>query len=420
MSSRMASLSKRKVTVPSKSKTAAAARTTRAVAAAAGAAATKVPRGSGSALAPNLVSLNNSATAADNSTHPPGGFMGLFNNESHLSQNSHFVGAPSHYAPFKAPRPVDVGVSFASMDALHDTENVRTEKRILWTPEEDEKLMSAWLKNSTDSSVGADRNNKHYWGDVVKSYNMTIPSQRKRNSKQAKDRWHKINRWIDLYECAYLKARRLFTSGYSDQMWIDTADKFYLEDNKKAKLGPFVLKNVWKICRDVAKWKTYNEDLKNARKRKSYRIEGEKDENDDIEEMLERPIGQKAAKKAALAAKMKSKGSSLDNDGKSKESAIDVEKLDKFSKIQEDLNANHMKVLELQQKLSSEKLETTRLAHLTAQETKEAKRLEKESKMMQAYNSLISQDTSSMSDEEKAERVAAMKCLRKSLFPEIS
>jgi len=168
--------------------------------------------------------------------------MGLFNNQPHLSQNSHFVGAPSHYAPFKAPRPIDVGIIFASMDAPQlnnhgsssqgvevlsdeeaievdsDIENVRTEKRIMWTPDEDEKLMSAWLKNSTDSSIGADRNNEHYWGDVVKSYNMTIPSQRKRNAKQAKDRWHKINRWTDLYECA--------------------------------------------------KWKTYNEDLKNARKRK--------------------------------------------------------------------------------------------------------------------------------------------------------
>jgi len=43
--------------------------------------------------------------------------MGLFNNQPQLSPNSHFVGAPSHYGPFKAPRPVDFGVSFASMDA---------------------------------------------------------------------------------------------------------------------------------------------------------------------------------------------------------------------------------------------------------------------------------------------------------------
>ena len=88
--------------------------------------------------------------------------MGLFNNQPHLSQNSYFVGVPSHYAPFKAPRPVDVGISFASMDALqpnncgsssqevevlsdqqaigvdNNNENVRTEKWIMWTPEENE------------------------------------------------------------------------------------------------------------------------------------------------------------------------------------------------------------------------------------------------------------------------------------------
>jgi len=54
----------------------------------------------------------------------------------------------------------------------------------------------------------------------------------------------------------------------------------------------------------VPKWKTYNEDLRNARKRKSYHIEGEVEEDDDIEEMPERPIGQKAAKKDARDAKI--------------------------------------------------------------------------------------------------------------------
>jgi hypothetical protein len=38
--------------------------------------------------------------------------------------------------------------------------------------------------------------------------------------------------------------------------------------------------------------------------------------------------------------------------------------------------------------------------------------------MMDAYNYLISQDTSSISDEEKAERVVTMKCLRKAFFHE--
>jgi len=199
-----------------------------------------------------------------------------------------------------------------------------------------------------------------------------------------------------------------------------------------------VIKNVWKICREVPKWKTYNEELKNARKRKSYHLEEDVENVDSEDEMPKRPMGQKAAKKSALAAKGKSKA--MGDDGKSEESTNHVEKLDKLSKIQEEVNANRMKVLEMQQKLSSDKIETTRLTHLTAQENRESKKLEmegrslemeskklemegkkleKESKMMDAYNNLISQDTSSMTDDEKSERLAAMKCLRKMLFPEI-
>ncbi|CAD6213099.1 unnamed protein product [Miscanthus lutarioriparius] len=300
----------------------------------------------------------------DKDPRPSGGFMSYFGNQPH---NFHLVGAPIHNSPLNRPLSTNNDASSQpEIEILLDNDNVRTEKRILWTEEEDLRLMSAWIEHSIDSTCGADKGGNQYWGEVVESYNKTTPPLRKRNLKQCKDRWHKINRWTDLFECAYVKARRVFTSGYSDQTWIDAAYKFYVEDNKDAKLGPFV----------------------------------------GIE---------KAAKKAALAAKGKSKGSSSEDDGNSKEFAIDLDKLGKF---QEETNANRMKILELQQKLSSEKLETTKLAHLTAQETKKGKMLEKESKMMEAYNSLILQDTSSMSDVEKAERVAAMKCLRKAIFPE--
>ncbi|RLN15639.1 hypothetical protein C2845_PM02G22870 [Panicum miliaceum] len=152
-------------------------------------------------------------------------------------------------------------------------------------------------------------------------------------------------------------------------MWIDAAHKFYVEDNKDAKLGPFVGIEIWKTCREVSKWKTCNEELRNARKRKSFHLEGGSQEHDEIsDEMPKRPMGQKAAKKAA---KDKSKGSSSDDDGSSKESAIDLHKLDKYSKFQEETNANRTKILELQQKLSSKKLETIKIAHLTTQENKE-------------------------------------------------
>jgi hypothetical protein len=62
--------------------------------------------------------------------------------------------------------------------------------------------MSAWLENSMDSIHGADKRNEQYWGDVVKKYNMTTPKNRMRTQKQAKDHWHKINKWTDLFHAA--------------------------------------------------------------------------------------------------------------------------------------------------------------------------------------------------------------------------
>ncbi|RLM75644.1 uncharacterized protein C2845_PM15G03170 [Panicum miliaceum] len=214
------------------------------------------------------------------------------------------------------------------------TMTIRTEKRILWTNEEDLRLMSAWIEHSTDSTCGADKGGTQYWVEVVESYNKTTPPLRKRNLKQCKDRWHKVNRWTYLFECAYVKARRVFTSGYSDQMWIDAAHKFYVEDNKEAKLGPFVGIEVWKTCREVSKWKTYNEELRNARQRKTFHLEGGSQENGETyDEMPKQPMDQKAAKKASLAAQGKSKGFSSEDDGNSKESAIDLDKLDRYNKF---------------------------------------------------------------------------------------
>jgi hypothetical protein len=65
---------------------------------------------------------------------------------------------------------------------------VKTEKRITWTPDEDERLMAAWIENSTDSATGADRKGEAYWGDVIKAYNKGTPPQSQRKVKQAKDR----------------------------------------------------------------------------------------------------------------------------------------------------------------------------------------------------------------------------------------
>jgi hypothetical protein len=60
-----------------------------------------------------------------------------------------------------------------------------------------------------------------------------------------------------------------------------------------------------------------------------------------------------------------------------------------------------MKMLDRQEKIASDKLEATRLTQLTAQDYKEGKKFDKETKMMETYNNLAAQDTSSMTNEEK-------------------
>jgi hypothetical protein len=76
-----------------------------------------------------------------------------------------------------------------------------------------------------------------------------------------------------------------------------------------------------------------------------------------------------------------------------------------------------MKMLDRQEKIASDKLEATRLAQLTTKDYEEGKKLDKETKMMETYNNLASQDTSSMTDDEKVQRLSMLKKLEKALFP---
>ncbi|XP_052137379.1 glutathione S-transferase T3-like [Oryza glaberrima] len=274
--------------------------------------------------------------------------------------------------------------TYVNVDSGNETP--RTEKRIFWTQEEDVRMMSSWLLNSTDSTVGANRKNEQYWTDVEATYNETTPSHRRRNAKQIKDRFHK-------------------------------AHVFYIKDNEKLNLGPFVLMEVWNTVKTEAKWITYNNGLKAARKRTATKGLGKEKEGEDssplyVDELDEqpRPMGQKRAKKLQYA-----QSKEVDH--------IDLEELDKFSKLQNEQNANRLKVLEIQQKLSSEKIEQTKISHLAANEQmeaakvqREARKLEVEARMYETYNRLLVVDTSLMSDEEKVDHGNTLKFLKKKLF----
>ena len=77
------------------------------------------------------------------------------------------VGAPIYNSPLNRPlsnndNDNEVEILFGQPD--NDNDNVRTEKRIMWTAEEDLRLMSAWIEHSTDSTCGADKGGNQYWG----------------------------------------------------------------------------------------------------------------------------------------------------------------------------------------------------------------------------------------------------------------
>lgn len=68
-----------------------------------------------------------------------------------------------------------------------------------------------------------------------------------------------------------------------------------------------------------------------------------------------------------------------------------------------------MKMLDRQEKITSDKPEAIRISQLTTQDYREGKNLEKETKMRKTYNNLALQDTSSMNYSEKAQRVSMFK-----------
>ena len=263
--------------------------------------------------------------------------------------------------------------------------------------------MSSWLNNSNDPINGNNKKNDRYWGDVTSVYNSTTPKNRRRLAKQAKDRWHSLNKLVYQFQCSWNKASNIYASGQSDDQLTDKAHAFYEADYK---MGQFRLINCWKAVRDQPKWVTYNEWLEREKKRKMSEA-GEVGEHTstpvDIED-IPRPKGTKAAK------------AERNGKGKSKAATVDMEVLDKYIAAQAKAKNNRSGMLELQQRLSAEKLESAKLSALAAQDNKEAKKLERESEMMKTYRAMIMQDTIGMTDEMKNEHVKALKTMRERLF----
>nr|CAB3494066.1 unnamed protein product [Digitaria exilis] len=109
--------------------------------------------------------------------------------------------------------------------------------------------------------------------------------------------------------------------------------------------------------------------------------------------------------------------------GKEKDSSSTMDEIDKLREVQAKSKEDQIDVLERHQQIAAAKKESARLNHLAAQEKKEAKLLEKEgkmhdkeSKLLETYKSLLTFDTSQMSEDLRAEHMIAVKTMRERIF----
>jgi hypothetical protein len=145
---------------------------------------------------------------------------------------------------------------------------------------------------------------------------------------------------------------------------------------------PFPLVHWWKILKEEPKWCA------------QFETDKDKTEVVDVPEEHSRPIGREAAK-AERNGKRK-KGNAMEG------IVILGDNIEKIIKVEQDRKVEREKVSEAQIQISN-----TNLKAATEQ---------KEAKMFEVYNSLLNQDTSHMSEDQKANRERAIRKLEEKLF----
>ncbi|XP_066319390.1 glutathione S-transferase T3-like [Miscanthus floridulus] len=328
--------------------------------------------------------------------YPPGGFMSILQSGQpffpHVSAPWPPMGKESQLAPPKNDsgnqnsKKRSKGKTIINLD---DGNDGRTAKRLVFDPDEDVRLVSAWLIHSNDPINGNCKKNEKYWGDVHGHYNKTTPTNRKREVKHLKDRWTKIKRRVAFFCGSWKKATSIYLSGYLDEQLKDMAKQFYLDDYKE---GPFTVEHCWKILRDEPKWHAVLEELENPNKRS---LDGEDEaigtsRTPEAVGELERPMGTQQAKK-----KRNDKGRVSDDDV-----SLD-EDLKKFIDIQAATKKRQEDFVEAQERIYEKKFQTARL--------------NREAALLESYQKLLCMDTREMTEDIRAEHVLALKMLREKL-----
>lgn len=332
-------------------------------------------------------------------------------NGNNCPENFHFVGSTATQPPNSPIGPSSIRTMSGGSPPVHEvnakeketidvdvdesTEDVRTNKRLPWTKDEDIRLASAWLHNSKDPVDGNDRKLDQYWTAVTEEYNKTTERSRRRNRNQMKIRWDRVKKQVIEFHGCWVRTTKVYRSGMSDDQQMELAEKLYASEHGDK---DFKLKHIWKVVRYDRKWSAYVK-----------KIEGEKEKDKgagtkaaqvvNLEESPSiRPMGHKRAKD--------------ERNGKRKApdaySAIS-EKLDKFIEVSTMARKDREKMSEVQQNLANSKVEAAKLNHKAAQEQTKCK-------MLDIYKELLLAPTSNLSAQALAEREKALDSMRMTLF----
>jgi hypothetical protein len=284
-------------------------------------------------------------------------------------------------------------------------ESEKKEGRLFWSEEENLRLVSAWLKHSTDPIVGVDRRGDRYWKDVAAEYNLTTPKDRRKTGAQLKNHWTKTIPLITIFNSCYEKEKRDHASGESDDQVMERARASYKVAAKKRR--PFALEYWWKAVKNQPKWcKAYPiEEMMNKRSKvnASGAYTSSNQDSEDADPVIRcRPIGRNAAK-----AQQKGKGKSVQS-----EDSISNENVNLFNELQ------------LRKTIAAEKLAEATLIKAEAVKAKaEAENKmadnEKEKAKLQTlgmYMALLDKDTSSYDEEAMKRHKQMLAYLSEKLF----
>ncbi|XP_050890682.1 glutathione S-transferase T3 [Lathyrus oleraceus] len=185
---------------------------------------------------------------------------------------------------------------------------VKKRSREQFTREEDILLIQSWLNVSKDPIVGVDQKAESFWLRIAASYNQYRGQLREKLGGQLKCRWHRINGMVQKFVGCYKIALKGKKSGTSETDVMADAHAIFAQDQGTT----FNLEYAWRLLKDEAKWRIVEESIGSSAKITETYASGASSENPDTTSSyefnssspMERPMGQKAAKRKGKASKI--------------------------------------------------------------------------------------------------------------------